>query len=204
MFEYCLRNKISINSSIGNFLSHAISWENSDGKLLSPDIINQWDRYSIAERYLNEYFCPIEYGNNLSNIGGEKNKDLFIQEVATKIDELIPKRYFVKYCLKHNIYNSGDGSEIAKKFTGKDDYCFTRSLKYKILKEKPQRFKFNKNSIQATSKQVSYLYALSKDTGFVAKKDLYQLTMQKASELISFFKDDTTQPESLMEFFEYE
>lgn len=204
MFEYCSRNIISINSTIGNFLSHQVSWEDSSGELLNPDVINEWDRYSIARRYLNEYFCPIGLDENLSAIGGKCNEELFIEEVALKIDELIPKRYFVKYCLKHNIYNSGDGREIAKKFTRKDDYEFTRLLKYKILKEEPQIFKFERNSVQATDKQISYLLSLSEDTGFIARKDLKKLTIQEASELIGFFKDDIKQPEFLMEYFQYE
>lgn len=204
MFEYCSRNLISITSNIGNFLSHTISWEDSNGELFTPDVINNWDRYSIAIQYVNEYLYPKGYDSNISHIGGEQNKELFINEVALKIDELIPKRYFVKYCLKHNIYNCGDGSRIVKKFTKKDDFEFTKDLVYKLSKEEPKTFVFDRNSVQASEKQIKYLTALYKDTGFIPKKDLYQLTLKEASELISFFKDDETQPDVLMDYFEYE
>lgn len=154
MFEYCERNIISITSTIGTFLSSKVKWENEDNSLISIEEINNWDRYHIAQRYMNEYFCPKRYNNSYSAIGGIENTDIFIKEVATKIDELIPRCYFRKYCIKNEIFKSNN-IRLKEMFISKEDYEFTKDLEYKIIDidtlmeniEDRENFQINRKSI---------------------------------------------------------
>lgn len=206
MFEYCTRSIISITSTIGNFLSHDVKWITTSGKLYSPKTINKWDRKKIATRYLEEYFCPSKYDPEYSGIGGVENRERFINEVAVKIDELIPKRYFVKYHQISKKYGTTDGSYLPSYFLGKDNHPETKDLIYVYTDEKKSKPKASykvSGESPATEKQLSYLESLVHESGFLVK-NINELNRQTASIFINFLKGDGEQPDNLFDFLEYE
>lgn len=213
MFEYCNRNIISITSTIGNFLSNNVEWKDKNNKLLSVDKINEWDRYHIAKRYMNEYFCRGLDDNRYLSIGGINNKDIFLREVAVKIDEYIPRCYFRKYCTENNIFNTKNGTRLVDLFISKDDHEFTSGLKYKLIDsstlvdkiQEKEIFQINrKSNYQASDKQIRFLTSLVKKTSYIIKKPLYLMSMEEASELITYFKEGGNIPNSIDEYFEYD
>lgn len=127
MFEYCINSKRGIVVNIGQFLSHSVNWLDSEGKLLSVDVINSWDRLLLAEQFATKNYNDPRFGDNAAIL---ENRDLFIKEVAIKIDEFIPKRYFVKLHNMLNTYNDRDNSVVQRQFKGKDYHAETRGLIY--------------------------------------------------------------------------
>lgn len=213
MFEYCSRNVASISTTLGNFLSNSIKWTDESGNLHTIETINNWDRFKIAERYINEYYAPIEFGGKYNDIGGIKNKELFLKEIAIKVDELIPRRYFIKYCAFNNVYNTSDGTKLKDKFISKNNHSFTKDLIYKFdinninsNTDLSEKHNINyKTKYQASDKQIRYLESLAKDSHFTVAKPLYLMDIQEASDLISFFKGDIDDnPECLFKYFQYE
>ena len=49
MFDYCVNSKKGIVINIGQFLSHSVNWLDSEGKLLSVDVINNWNRIFLLK-----------------------------------------------------------------------------------------------------------------------------------------------------------
>lgn len=185
MFEYCIREDCSIVNTIGQFLSHKVKWIDEEGNLLECEIINSWDRRLIAERYLEEYFHYPKNDYTYKCIGGSNNKDRFLDEVALKIDEFIPKRYFVKYHQAHNTYGSTDGTVLQTKFINKDHHEVTKKLEYHFNHSFPDYVQQIDSSTVATDKQISYIQSLCKECGYILKeKD--NLMCANADEIIKF------------------
>ena len=127
MFDYCVNSKKGIVINIGQFLSHNVNWLDSEGKLLPVDVINSWDRVQLAEKFTTKNYNDPRYGDNATIL---ENRDLFIKEVAIKLDELIPKRYFVKFHSMNNTYNTKEDTILQKHFKNKDSHKETRGLVY--------------------------------------------------------------------------
>lgn len=134
MFSYTKRGSLSTAIKIGQFVSNNIQWTDNSGHLLSYEEINEWDRYELANRCLNEIFYFDNDQDPYNLIGGSEYIEIFLKECAIKIDELIPKRYFVKHSSYYNTYNTTDGTILIKKFISKDDHESTKRLIYKIKK----------------------------------------------------------------------
>lgn len=85
--------------------------------------------------YLARAFYEAKYNSNPNKIGGKDNEELFLKEVTIKIDELIPKRYFVKY---HQYYQNKSeeikGTLLQQKFLSKEDHEETKDLIYVFSK----------------------------------------------------------------------
>lgn len=198
MFSYCSATPINIKIAIGNFLSHEWSWVDEEGNFVTVEQVNQWDRYQMAI----EYF---EWRNQsrLSEIGGAKNKEKFLKEVATKIDEFIPARFFVKYH-QHNpsTYGTTDGTVLRTYFKGIDKHEETKGL-ISHFEESTPRPSNQFRPATATAKQVKYLKHLASEAGFEIIADLDSVSVQKATELISFLLGDGEEPEDLFEHLQY-
>ena len=203
MFEYCKDSTATISSKIGNFLSHKIKWIDDLGNLLPPEQINEWDRKELANKYLNEYVCFDKYDKDYLQIGGIANKIKFLNDVALKIDELIPKRYFIKYHQINSNARKQDGSVLATKFTDKDNHLETKDLIYAYPTSKISSSEKISTHNYATKKQLSYLSSLAKDSGYLIKNKYMDTTT--ASELISFLLGTTDdEPTYLFKYLEYE
>lgn len=204
MFKYCERSASSITTTIGTFLSRNVNWKDDNGSLISVDEVNSWDRESIAERYLYEYFCPKKYDSSLEAIGGEKNKGKFIKEVAIKIDELIPKRYFIKYNQANSEKGHIDGGLLASQFAGKDEHEITKDLIYKHKEnENKGVFKYTPEDRPVTERQLSYLVHLAEDGGYTLI-NFHNMTSSKASELISFLLGKGDEPSDIFKYLIFE
>ena len=200
MFEYCNKSVASISTTLGTFLSHKVKWVNDNGDLLTQEEINSWDRESIAERYLYEYFCPKEYDKELNAIRGITNKDKFIKEAAIKIDELIPRRYFAKYNQINKKTENPDKDCSSNDFLGKNEHKITKDLVY-IYKENEKKtvFKYTPELIPMTNKQFSYLSSLVDNRGYNLI-NVDNISCSKAGELINYFVGKGTEPEDLFEY----
>lgn len=201
MFKYCVDKKSTIFIAIGNFLSHIVIWEEDDGTFVKQQTVNKWDRM-----YLAKAFYQAKYNSNANQIGGKHNEELFLKEVAIKIDELIPKRYFVKY---HQDISNKKGSLLQQKFLGKENHEETKDLIY-IFSEtenrslyRPKNFKDRyKGESEATEKQKAYLFDLLKESGYMLI-DEKNLTKTNASLLISFLNGTGEEPKNLFELISY-
>lgn len=203
MFEYCNCSESSFNTTIGNFLSHKVKWITEENTIVSVDTVNSWDRKEIATRYLYEYFCPTKYDPNLNSIGGPSNKELFIEEVAIKIDEFIPRRYFLKYNKMNQSNNSSSKNNEDNTFLGKDKHEITKGLIFKYKENESKKpFNFNPNTVPATEKQVSYLIHLAREGGYTVI-NLDSLSLAKAKELISFLLGQCDEPLDMLTYLNY-
>lgn len=195
MFSYCTRSFISITSTLGNYLSNKVSWFDDNGQLYDVETINNWSRIKIAEDYVSDYI--LKYDKELDTIGGEQNKDIFLKELAIKIDEFIPKRYFCKYNELHS--NTTNNIKFSSLFKGKDEHDITRDLIY--------TFDVNNNSLYkypdyATDSQLKLLKDLLHWGGYILKSD--NLTFLDAFNLINFLSGDSQQPDNLFELVEFD
>lgn len=204
MFEYCERSAGSIATTIGTFLSHNVNWKNDDNSLISVEEVNSWDRELIAKRYLYEYFCPEKYDSTLEAIGGEKNKNKFIKEVSIKIDEFIPKRYFIKYNQLNSKKGHIDGGFLSSQFKGKDEHEITKNLVY-IYEENYDKKtpSYTPSEKPVTDKQLSYLSYLAEDGGYTII-NFHDMTSSKASELISFLLGKGDEPLDMFRYLTFE
>lgn len=149
-----------------------------------------------------EYF---EWRNNscLSEIEGSQNKDKFLKEVAIKIDELIPDRFFVKYHQHHpSTYGTIDGSVLRTYFKGIDQHEETTGLIPHFGKN-TKRLSYQFRPTTATAKQVKYLNHLASEAGFEIIVDLDSVSVQKATELISFLLGTGDESNDLFEHLQY-
>lgn len=91
--EYKYQNRFKI--AIGEYLSHeAIEWSNN-GEMIAKYELNQIDRKSLAEKYLeNDGYKRIE--KNDYEFRFEPKPDKIIEDVAKQIDFKIPKNYYLK------------------------------------------------------------------------------------------------------------
>ena len=196
MFDYCVNSKKGIVINIGQFLSHSVNWLDSEGKLLSVDVINSWNRVQLAEQFATKNYNDPRYGDNATIL---ENRDLFIKEVAIKIDELIPKRYFVKFHSMNNTYNTKDGTILQKRFKNKDSHKETRDLVY--------HYSCNNGKepfvTYATKKQLDYLEYLAAESGYVLK-NIDLLELNKARELIGFLLGNEETIEDMFDYLMYE
>lgn len=196
MFDYCINSKRGVIVNIGQFLSHSVNWLDTEGKLLSVNIINEWDRLQLAEQFAANNYTDPRYGDNASII---ENKALFIKEVAIKIDELIPKRYFVKFHSMNNTYNTKDGTILQKHFKNKDSHKETRGLIY--------HYSCNNGKepfvTYATKKQISYLEHLASESGYILN-NTDSLELDKARELIGFLLGEKENIKDVFEYLMYE
>lgn len=205
LFEYCKRSKASIGTTLGEFLSHKVKWTHPSGRLYSPYTINNWDRKKIANRYVDEYFCTGRYGHTYDDIGGKGNREKFVSELAIKIDEFIPRRYFVKYHLSTNKYGTMDGTYISSMFKGKDAHSETKDLIYVYNHERDTDVttsNYTNKEFPVSEKQLSYLNYLADEAGFFVK-NFQNLNSQTASELIGFLLGQREQPQNIFDFLEY-
>ena len=196
MFEYCINSKRGIAVNVGAFLSHKINWLDNEGKLVSVDVINSWDRLLLAEQFASNYYTDPRYGDNAAIL---ENRDLFIEEVAIKIDEFIPKRYFVKLHNMLNTYNDRDNSVIQRQFKGKDYHAETRGLIYHY----PCNESKGPFVTYATKKQISYLEHLASESGYILN-NTDSLKLDKARELIGFLLGEKENIKDVFEYLMYE
>lgn len=203
MFEYCQREVRGIILNIGQFLSRNVGWEDEKGDLVDYKQVNSWDREALAIRYLEEYVYYPKDDGTYTCIGGVKNKRKFIQEAAIKIDEFIPKTFFIKYAQKYNTYEESDGSVLKRMFKNKDAHDITKNLIYGYPQnEKP--IKEDRSVRLATSKQISYIQALGRESGYeLVRKD--EITVASADALIKFLRGERTEiADSNFAFLKYE
>lgn len=187
MFEYLdKQTQKSLNTKLGTFLSTQVDWLDSEKNLISYDIVNSWDRKKIAERYLEEKIHWSKSDITYNCIGGIANKQLCIDELSIKIDQLIPKRYFIKYCQFHNIYNTSSGLELGNKFISKDSHDITKRLIFHYDHKESKAITY----IPATARQISYISSLAKNHGYMLKT-IDGLTLSIASEIIEFLSCKT-------------
>ncbi len=203
MFEYCRRKKRGIGVNIGEFLSHSVNWLGDEGDILPIELINEWDRVELATRFVdNKYFKP-PYGDDYKMIGGIENKEKFIEEVAIKIDEFIPKRYFVEYHLLKNTYGAIGKGDIGKKFKGRDNHEETKNLVYKYSCNVDKEKEKGVFTYYVTDKQLKYLTYLAEESGYVVKNE-DNLECSMASKLIAFLLGNIDEVENMFEYLEYE
>ena len=124
-----------IKTQISNFLKNNVSFKNSDGSLMELYLVNKIDRLEVAKQFTKK----IIYEKSYSFISGEKNIDLFIEDVAKRIDAIIPRQYYVEYTSL--LYPEFHKTFITENFLGKNHYEFTRDLVYKY-KENEQELIF--------------------------------------------------------------
>ena len=188
-FRYYTGNVRGLGSKIGTFLSHEVKWTTDEDNVVtfvSCEEVNAWDRTELATQFV------MSFGRSCRRmIGGGENLDLFIKEVAEKIDEFIPMRYFVKYhqfLEEDSPYHDElgkDGSMLRLKFKGYDYHNETRGLishyKHDGLWNPPVKT----GERLATSSQLSYIKGLAYQEGLETKK-LNSLSLKEAGELIDY------------------
>ena len=91
MFSYYKERKTNLISYIGRHLYINIKWINDD-KIVQMEEVNTWNRKDIANIFVDEFLKD----KDITVIGGEENKEKFINEVAITIDRLIPNSYYKK------------------------------------------------------------------------------------------------------------
>lgn len=91
--EYKYQNRIKI--AIGEYLSHElVEWSNN-GKIIAKYKLNQMDRKSLAEEYLeNDGYKRIKKDDYKFRF--EPKPEKIIEDVAKQIDFKIPKNYYLK------------------------------------------------------------------------------------------------------------
>lgn len=204
MFDYCKKSELSLNTTIGTFLSHNVKWTEEDGSLVSVETVNSWDREDIARRYLHEYLCHESYDPDMNKIGGKSNESLFIKDVATKIDEFIPRRYFIKYhqINKTDLYTGSN--DLQNSFLGKDEHEITKDLIYTYEENEGKKpFIYVAEEKPATVKQISFLNSLAQKGGFVVI-NTDTLSLPKAGELINFLLGKGKEPNDMFKYLTYQ
>lgn len=88
MFSYLNEKAHGLMISLGRYMKKELDWVTADNELMDCDDVNRLDRQAIA---LDFYEVWTLKGNSLPNPADE---ELFLTELAIKIDALIPKHYF--------------------------------------------------------------------------------------------------------------
>lgn len=181
MFEYMDERRAK--ARIGHYVAHHIVQEQPFSKIVrSPDQLNRMDRYELAKVFL------------ASNEGQYFNRDLrhtpdpenMLDDIARYIDQRIPKAYAtwsgtgIQEAVQE--YWTAAGLGLIYHFPENTD------LEQSVRDEAKA---WQSDVIPATAKQVSYLKKLLSRAGYLLKIDFDDLTVDQASQLISFFVDDT-------------
>lgn len=206
MFEYCKTPEKSILIKIGNFLSHEVEWIDENGEFVSCEAVNEWDRYEIAKAF---FRTKDNFDYNL--IGGALNHKKYINELAQKFDELIPKRYFIKYHQFHKVtFDNTDGTFLNNQYNGKDNHEETKNLIFKFEINETLEMKIGnkaehfKKEFPATDKQIALLKVLAEEAGYILK-EVKEINVSEASKLIAFLLGtESEEPTFLFDFLEYE
>lgn len=195
MFSYCEESPLTINIMIGQFISHELEWIDEKGNFVTIEKVNQWNRHEMAIE-----FFEWRYQNYLSKFGDIKNKEKFLLEVAIKIDQLLPSRFFVKYHQYNStIYKTKDGTILRKYFNGIDKHEETKGLICQFPRNKENCTNTFKSDM-ATDKQFNYLSYLAFQAGYTGIIDRKNISLKKASELISFLKGEREKPKDLSKY----
>lgn len=114
-----------IKTQISIFLKKNISFKDKDNSLMKASLVNNINREKIASQFAEKIVSEKSY----SYISGKDNLNLFIEDVAKRIDAIIPRQYYVEYTsLSHPEFPK---AFITENFLGKDYYDFTKDLIYK-------------------------------------------------------------------------
>jgi hypothetical protein len=202
MFEYADERKVKMR--IGNYVAHHIVQERPFSKIVrSPDQLNRMDRYELAKAFLasgeRKYFDR--------DLRHTPDPEKMLDDIARYIDQRIPKAY-------------ATWSDYDSKNTGSQEYVNTEKLEWSaaalgLIYQFPENAEleqsvkdeakaWNRDVIPATKKQIRYLKTLLSRSGYVLKIGFDELTVDQASQLISFFVNDTHLPEELYRFLEYD
>lgn len=122
---YYIEKPHIVKSQISNFLKKNLSFEKENKTLMNSYDVNNINRVKIAREFAEKIISEKSY----SFISGESNMDLFIEDIAIRIDSIIPRQYYTKYISL--LYPELQYSFITENFLGKDNYVFTKDLIYK-------------------------------------------------------------------------
>ena len=114
-----------IKTQISNFLKKNVSFKSTADSLIESSLVNNIDREKIASQFAEKIILEKSY----SFISGKDNLNLFIKDVAKRIDAIIPRQYYVEYMSL--LYPEFPNAFITENFLGKNHYEFTRNLIYK-------------------------------------------------------------------------
>lgn len=124
-FWYIEKSNI-IKMQISNFLKKNVSFKIDNENLVDISCVNNIDRYELASDFVNTIIKEKTY----SFISGEDNLNLFMTDVAKRIDAILPRQYYTEYTLlKYPELSSGF---ITDNFLGKNHYDFTKNLTYQF------------------------------------------------------------------------
>lgn len=180
-----------IKTQISNFLKKTISFKKDENSLVDLSYVNNIDRVKIAEEFVDKIISEKSH----SFISGENNLDLFIEDVAKRIDSIIPRQYYVEFISL--LYPEFPNGFITDNFLGKNHYEFTKDLIYKYEENNEEvvfasglidnRINIYKDYDRANSilqrtivqKEKKKLAKMSKEERFAYKKQLRQKNNEK-------------------------
>lgn len=180
-----------IKTQISNFLKKTISLKKDEKSLVDLSYVNNIDRVKIAKEFVDKIISEKSY----SFISGENNLTLFIDDVAKRIDAIIPRQYYVE--LISLLYPEFPSGFITDNFLGKNHYEFTKDLIYKYEENNEElifiprlidnRINIYEDYDKASSilqktliqKEKKKLEKMSKEERFAYKKKLRQQNNEK-------------------------
>lgn len=182
MFSYLNEKAHGLMISLGRYMKKELDWVTADNELMDCDDVNRLDRQAIA---LNFYEVWTLKGNSLPNPADE---ELFLTELAIKIDALIPKHYFEAGIACGEIKKDYDFQPEPKYYKRYQSY-YTRDLRfvYEQNEWNERRQKdYHPRYITPSSKQLEYLISLLKANHLKLRTDQI-LTKEACELLINYF-----------------
>lgn len=175
------KDKFRFIIKLGNYISHEVV-----GKKANHEELNNMDRISCAELFLNKYKGYfMRYNKSVYDIYiNTRLYDKLKNDIALYIDVRMPYFYYIK---DKNIPNDSGykyymGIEM---LDGKINYQFKESmiLEKSLFKDKKEKV------LLPTDKQIKYLNYLAKEAGYEVINET-EMTKEIATKLIGFIEDD--------------
>lgn len=192
MFDYIGKSAHGILISLGRYMKKELVWTTSENELIPCDDVNRWDRHAIALSFYNYWQSK---GGELPDLNDE---EIFLTELAVKIDELIPKHYFEAGV------NCGEIEkryhfEPEPKYYKRWQSPYTRELKFVYPSNEAkelQKKDYNPMFIPPTNKQLDYLIGLLKSHNLKLRTDA-KITKADCELFINYFLGNVAMDRSI-------
>lgn len=149
------KDLVNIKIYITKKINAAAFWKNPDGSLIEQNKVNDINRVSLRDKFLDEYIS-IKYPQYADSVD-------FRHELLKIIDKIIVKLYFVKYnteVLKKNV----SPGVLRQNFKGPRFYPYMSNIKY-LVEDNTENSVTNEN--KATEKQIILLEKLLNRNNFL-------------------------------------
>lgn len=155
--------------------------------------LNEISRKDMATQFLDMYLKQ-----NAIDISNE-DREVIVNYAAYKIDEMIPKLYFIEY--NEDLCKTYSPLLVRRMYDvkGKDDFKETKDLIYEYQHDFKETKKII-NTTKATQKQIQYLKKIGKSMGYLLWNEEY-LSKNYANQMIEYLTEKVYEEPVVFPFF---